>query len=267
MQFVLIFQVQLFDKCLAKWRFFPGLFIGFVAADVGIGLISRSNVEEDVRAKSLAAVPLADAQVRRDLALVFRKDKALSRAALAFMSRKTPDLIIQDLELPGVDGHELLSQMKNNADVPVLACTGYPDRAPSPSAWADLLIKPVEPSQILRSVKSLLTRREVPAGSADLISCYRVSCARALRTASPLVAPRPLTAPDANWQVNRHPASVRSPAMLRASWVARSPAGCRVIPSRRTRRVRCSITNATCRRLSVSAQSTWKKSAARSVAA
>ena len=57
----------------------------FVAADVGIGFISRSNVEEDVRAKVLAAIPLADAQVRRDLALVFRKDKALSRAALAFI--------------------------------------------------------------------------------------------------------------------------------------------------------------------------------------
>lgn len=57
----------------------------FVAADVGIGYISRSNVEEDVRAKALAAISLADAHVRRDLALVFRKDKALSRAALAFI--------------------------------------------------------------------------------------------------------------------------------------------------------------------------------------
>jgi LysR family transcriptional regulator, low CO2-responsive transcriptional regulator len=57
----------------------------FVAADVGIGFIARSNVEEDVRAKVLAAIPIADAQVRRDLALVFRKDKALSRAALAFI--------------------------------------------------------------------------------------------------------------------------------------------------------------------------------------
>jgi DNA-binding transcriptional LysR family regulator len=52
---------------------------------VGIGFIARSNVEDDVRAKVLAAIPLADAQVRRDLALVFRKDKALSRAALAFI--------------------------------------------------------------------------------------------------------------------------------------------------------------------------------------
>jgi len=57
----------------------------FVAADVGIGFIARSNIEEDIRAKALAAVPLADAQVRRDLALVFRKDKSLSRAAKAFM--------------------------------------------------------------------------------------------------------------------------------------------------------------------------------------
>ena len=57
----------------------------FVAADVGIGFIARSKVEDDARAKALAAVAIADAQVRRDLALVFRKDKALSRAALAFI--------------------------------------------------------------------------------------------------------------------------------------------------------------------------------------
>lgn len=57
----------------------------FVAADVGVGFISRSNVQEDVQANVLAAVPLADAQIKRDLALVFRKDKALSRAALAFI--------------------------------------------------------------------------------------------------------------------------------------------------------------------------------------
>ncbi|HEY7354228.1 MAG TPA: LysR family transcriptional regulator [Terriglobales bacterium] len=57
----------------------------FVAADVGVGFISRSHVQEDVKANVLAAIPLADSQIRRDLALVFRKDKALSRAALAFI--------------------------------------------------------------------------------------------------------------------------------------------------------------------------------------
>ena len=57
----------------------------FVAADVGIGFIARSNITEDVKAGVLAAVSMADASIRRDLALVFRKDKALSRAALAFI--------------------------------------------------------------------------------------------------------------------------------------------------------------------------------------
>jgi DNA-binding transcriptional LysR family regulator len=57
----------------------------FVAAGVGVGFIARSNVQEDVRAGVLTAIPMADAQLRRDLALVFRKDKALSRAALVFI--------------------------------------------------------------------------------------------------------------------------------------------------------------------------------------
>ncbi len=57
----------------------------FAAAGVGVGFIARSNVLEDVRAGALVALPLADAHIRRDLALVFRKDKALSRAALAFI--------------------------------------------------------------------------------------------------------------------------------------------------------------------------------------
>jgi len=57
----------------------------FVAADVGIGFIARSSVLEDVRAKALMAISIPEAQIKRDLALIFRKDKALSRAALAFI--------------------------------------------------------------------------------------------------------------------------------------------------------------------------------------
>ena len=57
----------------------------FVAADVGVGFIAKSNIQEDIRANALAAIPLSDAQIRRDLALVYRKDRTLSRAAKAFM--------------------------------------------------------------------------------------------------------------------------------------------------------------------------------------
>ena len=57
----------------------------FVAAGVGVGFIARSNVVEDVKAGVLVTIPIRETQIRRDLALVFRKDKALSRAALAFI--------------------------------------------------------------------------------------------------------------------------------------------------------------------------------------
>jgi len=57
----------------------------FVVAGVGVGLIARSNIADEVRARTIVSIPIADAHIRRDLALVFRKDKALSRAALAFI--------------------------------------------------------------------------------------------------------------------------------------------------------------------------------------
>jgi LysR family transcriptional regulator, low CO2-responsive transcriptional regulator len=61
-----------------------GLLKRFVAADLGIGFIARSNVAEDLKAKSLVALEISDALIKRDLALIYRKEKALSRAALAF---------------------------------------------------------------------------------------------------------------------------------------------------------------------------------------
>src|SRR5713226_868843 len=49
----------------------------FVAADVGVGFIARSNVLGDLRANAFAAISISDAQIRRDLALLLRQDKPL----------------------------------------------------------------------------------------------------------------------------------------------------------------------------------------------
>jgi DNA-binding transcriptional LysR family regulator len=69
----------------------------FVAAGVGIGFCAHSNALGDLRLGIIAVVKLADVQIRRDMALVFRKDKALSRAALAFIDiavrLKTPQAV------------------------------------------------------------------------------------------------------------------------------------------------------------------------------
>ena len=57
----------------------------FVGANVGVGFMPYSNVAEEVHAKGLAVLTLTDVTIRRDLALVYRKGKALSRAAQAFI--------------------------------------------------------------------------------------------------------------------------------------------------------------------------------------
>jgi DNA-binding transcriptional LysR family regulator len=69
----------------------------FAAANVGVGLIARSSVQDDVKAGLLSAIPIADAHIRRDLGLVFRKDKALSRAALAFI-----DIAVKAKQAPAI---------------------------------------------------------------------------------------------------------------------------------------------------------------------
>jgi len=57
----------------------------FVAADVGVGFTARFNISDEVRAGTLVALPFLETPIHRELALVYRKDKSLSRAARAFM--------------------------------------------------------------------------------------------------------------------------------------------------------------------------------------
>jgi DNA-binding transcriptional LysR family regulator len=57
----------------------------FTAAGVGVGFLARSNTAPERAAGLLAVVELEDARIARDLVLVYRKDKSLSRAAQAFL--------------------------------------------------------------------------------------------------------------------------------------------------------------------------------------
>jgi len=57
----------------------------FAAADVGVGFIGESTVQQELEAGALVVLKIKDVHIRRDLGLIFRKDKALSRAALEFI--------------------------------------------------------------------------------------------------------------------------------------------------------------------------------------
>jgi DNA-binding transcriptional LysR family regulator len=57
----------------------------FVDAGLGITFIAGSNCREEVSAGKLIALPLAPESMTRRLGLIYRKDKALSKAALGFI--------------------------------------------------------------------------------------------------------------------------------------------------------------------------------------
>src|SRR3954469_10684035 len=57
----------------------------FVMAGLGISFLAFSNCREEVAAGKLKATPLAPEPMLRRLGLIYRKDKALSKAALGFI--------------------------------------------------------------------------------------------------------------------------------------------------------------------------------------
>jgi DNA-binding transcriptional LysR family regulator len=57
----------------------------FVIAGLGVSFMAASNCQEEIDAGKLTAIPLAPEPMLRRLGLVYRKDKALSKAALGFI--------------------------------------------------------------------------------------------------------------------------------------------------------------------------------------
>jgi len=57
----------------------------FVMAGLGISFLSGATAQEEVTAGTLRAIPLAPEPMIRKLGLIYRKDKALSKAALGFI--------------------------------------------------------------------------------------------------------------------------------------------------------------------------------------
>ncbi len=57
----------------------------FVMAGLGIGFVAMSNCREEIASGRLKAVPLGPEPMARQLGLIYRKDKALSKAALGFI--------------------------------------------------------------------------------------------------------------------------------------------------------------------------------------
>jgi two-component system cell cycle response regulator DivK len=81
-----------------------------------------------------------------------------------------PDVVVTDLNIPGIDGFELTRRLKQDPrtrDIPVLAVTGYaafaadPDRARRAGIEA-VLPKPCSPGDLETAIRSLIRERSRP---------------------------------------------------------------------------------------------------------
>jgi DNA-binding transcriptional LysR family regulator len=62
-----------------------GMIKRFVAAGFGVSLISAAFARNEVRAGEVKLIPISDADLWRELGLVYRRDRTLPRAAAAFV--------------------------------------------------------------------------------------------------------------------------------------------------------------------------------------
>ena len=77
----------------------------FVMAGLGLSFLAESYCREDIRLGRLAALSLGPEPMIRRLGLVYRRDKALSKAALGFISLVLEQAGIEDRVLQGGEVH------------------------------------------------------------------------------------------------------------------------------------------------------------------
>jgi DNA-binding transcriptional LysR family regulator len=63
-----------------------GMIKAFVAANLGVSLISETFAREEARAGEVKLIPISDVDLWRELGLIYRRDRTLPRAATAFIS-------------------------------------------------------------------------------------------------------------------------------------------------------------------------------------
>ena len=92
------------------------------------------------------------------------EEAADGRDAIEIIERVTPDIILLDLVMPGMDGLECCRRVRQHAasrDTPILVVSGsldaHTDDLTAAGATA-LLSKPVRPSELLEQIRTLLPR-------------------------------------------------------------------------------------------------------------
>ena len=88
-------------------------------------------------------------------------------AALDAVEQERPDVVLLDVGLPGIDGYEVLRQIRAFSDVPVVMLTARDDAMDKVKGLElgadDYVTKPFNHLELMARVKAVLRRLEMPA--------------------------------------------------------------------------------------------------------
>ena len=88
---------------------------------------------------------------------------------LRLVAEEKPHLVLLDLMLPGADGIELMKEILDAADVPVILLSAYGRDELIATAFdmgaADYVVKPFSPTELTARIAAALRRREIPEPS------------------------------------------------------------------------------------------------------
>lgn len=81
--------------------------------------------------------------------------------ALDVFKEESPDLVVLDIQMPGLNGIEVLRQIKMfNPEIPVILCSAYHEYKQDLGAWAsdEYVVKSSDISELKAAVARLLDR-------------------------------------------------------------------------------------------------------------
>lgn len=95
------------------------------------------------------------------------------RAALSAFERETPDFMILDLNLPGMDGLEVCKVVRRESNIPILMLTARVEEADRLIGLElgadDYVIKPFSPREVVARVRAIFRRAAAEPVKADII--------------------------------------------------------------------------------------------------